>query len=224
VVKFIYGQGFRLPTVFEEYYTDNQTQAPNPGLKPEVLTSCQVYWARKWSPRFSSDAAVSVLRGEHTILATPVGATEQQFQNAADPLKGTTAELELAWHRAGTELSGGVGWYDWTYQGAAWPDSTRWMGVLKAIQRFGAWSLAAEARYVDGRTNNDANAGVTTSVPANWTLRASVRREWSWGWAQVVGEDLTNSRRRDLVGSEYSPITWMEGDGRAVRGIVGVRF
>jgi hypothetical protein len=37
-------------------------------------------------------------------------------------------------------------------------------------------------------------------------------------------EDLTNSRRRDLVGKEFSPITWMEGDGRTIRGTIGYRF
>jgi hypothetical protein len=93
------------------------------------------------------------------------------------------------------------------------------MGVLRAIHRLGAWSLAGEGRYVAGRDN-----GLGTRVPAAWTLRASVRREWGWGWGQVSGEDLGNSRRRDLVAPEYQPVTWMQGDGRAVRGTLGIRF
>ena len=60
------------------------------------------------------------------------------------------------------------------------------------------------------------------SVPANWTLRSSARREWGWG--QVSVEDLTNSRRRDLVAPEYSPITWMAGDGRAVVATLGLKL
>ncbi len=62
------------------------------------------------------------------------------------------------------------------------------------------------------------------TVPANWTLRTSARREWGWGWAQVSIEDLTNSRRRDLVAPEYQPITWMEGDGRAVYATLGLKL
>ena len=62
------------------------------------------------------------------------------------------------------------------------------------------------------------------TVPANWTLRTSARREWGWGWAQVSIEDLTNSHRRDLVAPEYQPITWMEGDGRAVYATLGLKL
>jgi outer membrane receptor protein involved in Fe transport len=230
VVKFIYGQGFRFPTIFEEYYTDGTaatggTQSPNPDLKPEVLSSYQASWTRKWSSQLSTHGAVTLLRGEHTIQASTDASGLEQYQNAADPLKGTTVEGEATWHRDGTELYGGAGWYRWTYQGADWPDSTRWLGVFRAIQRLGDWSLAGEARYVAGRDNPDLGvAGQATRVPGTWTLRASVRREWNWGWAQVSGEDLGNSRRRDLVGEEYQPVTWMEGDGRAVRGTLGIRF
>ena len=55
-------------------------------------------------------------------------------------------------------------------------------------------------------------------------MRASTRREWGWGWAQVSVEDLTNSRRRDLVAPEYAPITWMEGDGRALVATLGFKL
>ena len=224
VVKFIYGQGFRFPTIFEEYYTDGATQFANTSLKPEVLTSEQVSWSRKWSPQFSSHGAVMIYRAEHAISALS-NDDAQQFQNAPDPLKGTAAEAELAWHRGGTEVTGGAGWYDWTYQGRELANTSRWLAVFRAIQRAGDWTLAGEARYVAGRQNTDPVTGaVLTTVPANWTLRASLRREWGWGWGQVSLEDLTNSRRRDLVAVEYAPVTWMEGDGRAVNATLGVRF
>ena len=225
VVKFIYGQGFRFPTVFEAFYSDGSaatggSQSANPGLQPEVLTSYQLSWSRKWSSRLSTRAAATLLEGERTILAGTDAGGLEQYQNATDPLKGRSAEAELAWNRGGTEVYGGAGWYRWTYQGQEWPNSTQWMGVLRAIQRLGAWSLAGEARYVAGREN----AAAGTRVPANWTLRASVRREWGWGWAQVSGEDLADGRRQDLVAPEYQPVTWMRGDGPAVRGTLGIRF
>jgi hypothetical protein len=139
-------------------------------------------------------------------------------------MKGAVVQLEAAWHRANTELSGGVGWYDWSYRGASLANSSRWLGVFKAIQHIGAWSLAGEARYVAPRESTDPDSLETSRVPANWTLRASARREWAHAWAQVSAEDLAGSRRRDLVAAEYRPVTWMEGDGAALRGTVGFRF
>lgn len=229
VVKFIYGQGFRFPTIFEAYFTDGSSlaagasQSANPAIKPEVLTSAQVSWSRKWSARLSTHGALIFYRGEHTILPGTDSAGLAQFQNSPEPIRGRAVETELAWHQGGTEVSAGAGWYDWTSQGATLSNSSRWLGVFKAIQRSGDWSLAGEARYVGGRQTFDPATGLTT-VPANWTLRTSLRREWGWGWAQGTVEDLTNSRRRDLVGAEYAPITWMEGDGRALRATLGVKF
>jgi iron complex outermembrane receptor protein len=224
VLKLIYGQGFRLPTVYEEYYTDGESQFANTDLKPEVLTSEQLTWVRKWTPQLNSTASVIFYRSENSIFAVADGAGAEQYQNASDPIKGTAGQMEVAWHRGGTELYSGLGSYHFTYQGATLDDSTRWLANFKAIQHLGDWSLAGEARYVGGRSNQDTVTGVPASVPANWTLRASVRREWAWGWGQVSVEDLTNSRRQDLVGQEYAPITWMEADGRAVNATLGVRF
>ena len=122
-------------------------------------------------------------------------------------------------------MSGGVGWYDWTYQGAPLDNASRWNGVLKAIQRTGAWSFAGDARYVGGRQATGTVSGlpVVATVPANWTLGASVRRDAGRFWCQATVEDLTNSRRRDLVAPEYYPVTWMPSDGRALRVVVGFR-
>ncbi len=123
-----------------------------------------------------------------------------------------------------TELSGGAGWYEWSDQAGPLANISRWLGVFKAIQRAGDWTLAGEARYVAGRQRAATDTWAAAQVPANWTLRASVRRDWSWGWGQVVAEDLTDSRRQDLVAREYAPVTRMAGDGRALRGTLGVKF
>ena len=223
VVKVIYGQGFRFPTIFEEYYTDGQTQFANPALKPEVVTSQELTWSRKWSSAFSSQGALILIRGEHTIVPAANAVGAEQYVNVPDATQGRIAQLELAWHRSGLQLSGGAGYYDMTYNGGMLQNSSRWLAVFKAIQQAGAWSVAAEARFVDARTNPLTPTGTPAWVPANWTLRASLRRDWNWGWAQASVEDLTNSRRRDLVAPEYAPVTWMEGDGRTARVSVGFR-
>jgi iron complex outermembrane receptor protein len=229
VVKLIYGQGFRFPTLFEAFYTDGQTQAANPGLQAEVLTTYQVDWTRKWSSRFSSHAAAILFDGEHTIQEATDASGLEQYQNASGALKGRAGELELTWQDGGTQLSAGAGCYDWTFQGAPMPDASKWLAVFKAVRRMGQASAALEARFVGARQNPDGNDGTEpTQVPANWTLRTSLRWDGSRAWAQLSLEDLTNSRRQDLVAPEYAQgghdITWMEADGRTLVGTLGVRF
>jgi len=143
-----------------------------------------------------------------------------QYQNSDTRIQGRALEGEVAWHRAGTEVSGGLGWYDWTSGGIHLANVSAWNGLLKAIHRVGAWSLAAEASYVDGRQDT----GSDTNVPPNWTLRASLRYDVQRFWGQITLEDATNSRRRDLVAPEYDPITWMQNDGRAARLTMGFRL
>jgi len=230
VVKFIYGQGFRFPTLFERYYTDGSSQAPNVSINPEVITSTQLSWSRKWLAGLTTHMAATALTTQNSIVSgsTVIGGnTLLQYQNAPDARKGKTLEAEVVYRRGGTEVSGGAGWYDWTYQGAPLDNASKWNSTFKAIQRLGAWSVAGEGRYVDGRKAAAISAnGVreVTFVPANWTLRASLRWDSAGMWAQASVEDLTGSRRRDLVAPEYSPITWMEADGRSLRVTVGFRM
>jgi outer membrane receptor protein involved in Fe transport len=234
-LKFISGQGFRFPTIFEAYYSNGSTEAADPALRPEVLTSEQVDWSHRWSSRLSSHASVFCSSNEHSIVQMPGESGLAQYINAPNWVKNRSAELEATWHQRGTQISGGVGYYDWStqagtvpgtqqIQNGSIPGSSRWLGVFKVIQRVNSYSVAGEARYVDARQNPYTLSGIPAKVPANWTLRTSVRREWSDCWAQFSIEDLTNSRRRDLVAAEYSPATWMEEDGRALRGTFGVKF
>lgn len=226
VVKVIFGQGFRFPTLFERYYTDAETQAANTAIDPEVVSSGQLSWSRKWTPALSTQITGSVFTIQHAIqpgTTTVEGQVLEQYQNAPDSKLGKALEAELTWRHAGTEASAGAGYYDWTYQGAPLDNATRWTGVAKLVQHLGGLSLAGEARYVDGRQEG-AGTPTVASVPANWTLRGSARWEAAKWWAQVSLEDLANSRRRDLVGPEYAPVTWMEADGRAVRVTLGLKL
>jgi iron complex outermembrane receptor protein len=229
VVKAVFGQGFRFPTLFERYYTDGATQVPNPGIKPEVITSSQLSWARKWSPRLSTHVAFSLFDWKEAIVQGSLGvgdAAMAQYQNAADPKKGKALEAEANGRWGELEVAAGAGWYDWTYQGAPLDNAARWTGNLRAIQRFSGWSVAGELRYVGARQASFPNASTpgTSTVPANWTLRASLRREMAHGWLQASVEDLGNSRRRDLVAPEYDPVTRMAADGRALRLTLGFRM
>ncbi len=220
VVKFIFGQGFRSPTIFERYYTDEVSQLPNPAMKPEVITSEQVSWTRKWSRAWRTHLAASNFSMEDAIIPAVLPGDLIQYQNGLAHWQGKAVELEASWRRAATEASFGAGYYHWTSQGQTLPNVSRFNGLAKVIHRLETWSLAGEARYTSGRENTETG----TQVPANWTLRGSLRRELEFGWAQLTVEDATNSRRRDLVSSEYDPVTWMAGDGRSARLTLGARF
>ena len=225
VVKAIFGQGFRFPTIFERYYTDESSQAANAAIKPEVITSGQLVWSRSWNPRFTTQLAASSFTWQHAIVPGTLGNLEQ-FQNATGNKDGKALEAESSWRQGGTELSAGVGWYDWTYQGVALDNASRWLSNLKLVQHVGPWSLAFESRYVANRSASSDSSGIPAqaTVPANWTLRTSLRYDRAQFWCQATVEDLTNSRRRDLVAPEYAPVTWMAADGRALRVVLGFRM
>jgi iron complex outermembrane receptor protein len=226
VLKLIYGQGFRFPTLFETYYSDASTFYPNAQLQPEVLTSEQLSWSRKWSPVLRSQMSASLFQWEHLIQASYLG-DGQQFQNASTRIEGKALEAEFNLDLNPTTLSGGFGWYKWDQGAQSLNNTSTWNAVLKAIHHLDAWSIAGEARYVSGReAAPDASVAgdVGTRVPANITIRASVRYDrWKW-WLQATVEDVTDGQRQDLVAKDYAPITWMQANGRAYRLQAGFRF
>jgi iron complex outermembrane receptor protein len=226
VLKLIYGQGFRFPTLFEAYYSDANAFYPNAQLKPEVLTSEQLSWSSKWSRVFRTQVSASLFQWDHLIQAGSLG-DGQQFQNAITRIQGRSLEAEGQISLEATNLTGGFGWYRWEQDSQPVNNTSTWNAVFKAIHHLDAWSLAGELRYVGGRQtapDPSASGAPGTQVPANLTLRASVRYDrWKW-WAQATVEDATDGRRQDLVAKDYTPITWMKADGRAVYTQVGFRF
>ena len=219
VLKLVLGQGFRFPTIFERYYTDGAGVLTNISLKPEVINSEQVVWQRKWTPRLRTQVSFNLFQWENQIFAMEATPGVNQYQNTPEAIHGQALEGECGWRFGSTELSGGGGWYKWTQNAGPEDNVAQWSGNLKATHHINDWSLAAEARYVDGRETL-----ASTRVPAAWTLRASVRFDLKHGWLQLTGEDLTNSRRRDLVAGEYEPITWMAHDPRSIHATAGFKF
>jgi outer membrane receptor protein involved in Fe transport len=226
VLKLIYGQGFRFPTLFEAYYSDANAFYPNAQLTPEVLTSEQLAWSSKWSRIFRTQVSASLFQWDHLIQAGSLG-DGQQFQNAITRIQGRSLEAEGQISLEATNLTGGFGWYRWEQDSQPVNNTSTWNAVFKAIHHLDAWSLAGELRYVGGRQtapDPSASGAPGTQVPANLTVRASVRYDrWKW-WAQATVEDATDGRRQDLVAKDYTPITWMKADGRAVYTQVGFRF
>jgi len=226
VLKIIYGQGFRFPTLFEAYYSDAYSFYPNAQLKPEVLTSEQLAWTRKWSPSLRSQLSASLFQWDHLIQAATLG-SGQQFNNATTRIQGRAVEGELHADFQPTDLSGGFGWYRWEQGAASFNNVSTWNAVFKAIHHVEALSLAGEVRYVGGRgaaPNPAVSGDQGTRVPSNFVVRASVRYERLGWWVQATVEDITDGRRQDLVAKDYNPITWMQSDGRAFSAQAGFRY
>ena len=219
VVKVLYGQGFRFPTVYERYYNDGQSQEANPGLAPEVITSTQVIWSHKWTPRLRTQVSATDLRWDKLIVSGTDEAMAE-FQNAPDRIRGRAYEAEATWRLRGFELYGGWGWYSWVQTGQPMPDVASQTAVLRAIQRSGDFSLALEGHYVSAREN----AATQARVPGNVQVRASARMDWPHAWGQLSVEDLADTRRQDLVGPEYAPVNSTTTDGRRFLATVGMRF
>lgn len=225
-IKLISGEGFRFPTLFERYYTDDEFFFVNDRLKPEVIQSHQLAWIRKWKSRIKSQLAGSLFRWKNFIgVGVPIGGTEemQQYQNQSEVIKGKALEGDLDAQMGAFEVGASLGWYEWMRAGQKLANVSPWNGSLKVIYRQGPWSLAGEARYVGSRKLNGDEQMVATAG-ANWTLRTSLRFDQPGFWAQVSLEDLTESRRRDLVAVDYDPIRWMAGEGVQVRLVLGLRL
>lgn len=90
--KFIYGEAFRIPNVYELYYSV-APNLPNPSLKPEKVRSTEVVWEQglKKNLWFSTSAFYDWING--LITAEPVG-DQQIFGNLQD-VKSAGLELEV---------------------------------------------------------------------------------------------------------------------------------
>lgn len=220
VLKFVYGQGFRLPTLLERYATDYSSFLPNPDLKAEVLDNFQTILSSRWTPRFKTQFVLGYYESKRAIAAVGGGAVQGQYVNSPNTGYGKSLEGESNLTFPNTDLYFGLGWYRLTTNGVNTDNIVPFSGVFKISHRLKLLNIAAEARYSNGRNSRT----TATAVPANWTLRLSSRFETDHYWIQVTIDDLTNSRRKDLVGKEFYPVTWMEGDGRSIRGTIGFMF
>lgn len=219
-LKFVYGQGFRLPTLLERYATDFSTFRANPNLRAEILNNFQGIWSSKWSPTLRTQLVAGYYQSEHAIAAIGGGSTPGMYVNSPNCGYGKSLEGESNFIFGKTNVYVGFGWYRLTTLGINADNLSPYNGNIKITHQYKQMSFAGEARYVSGRTAHSTGS----DVPANWTLRASTRFDAPHYWVQLTVEDITDSQRRDLVGKEFSPITWMEGDGRSVRGTLGFRF
>ncbi len=90
--KFIYGEAFRIPNVYERYYSI-PPNLPNPALRPENLRSTEVVWEQRVGARlwFSTSAFYNSIR--NLITAEDAG-NDEIFRNLSDA-KSVGVEMEV---------------------------------------------------------------------------------------------------------------------------------
>ncbi len=91
--KLIYGEAFRIPNVFELYYSV-LPNLPNPALKSEKIRTGEVVWEQGLSRHVWLSSSVFFTRMNGLITAEPVGTDFQIYRNLQD-VKSAGIEEEI---------------------------------------------------------------------------------------------------------------------------------
>jgi iron complex outermembrane receptor protein len=92
-LKFIYGEAFRIPNVYERYYSDTPN-LPNPSLLPEKLHSTEFVWEQGVSSRLWLSTSAFHITMDSLITAESTDNGMQIFRNVQD-VRSDGIELEL---------------------------------------------------------------------------------------------------------------------------------
>lgn len=91
--KLLYGNAFRNPTQFEEFYADGVSRIGNLSLRPEHLQTWEGVYERHLAKRFSLLGDAYYYDLDHWIIAVPVGNGLAQFQNT-NSVRAAGVEME----------------------------------------------------------------------------------------------------------------------------------
>ncbi len=218
ILKALFGQGYRNPTIFERYYADGVLVLSNPDLKPERIWTAEGMWIRIWGNGIQTQVAGTRSRWSNQVFTADAGSSQIQARNALDPIDGTALEAEIQGTWPGWEVKGHAGLYRWERAGQRIDNAAPFEAGLQMTHHLGPWSLSAEARHVGPREIPG------THAPAATTGRLALRWQASNLWVRMSAEDIGNARRRDLIGQEYAPLRILPGDGRAFRFELGMRL
>lgn len=218
ILKGLFGQGYRNPTVFERYYSDGILILNNPFLRPERIWSAEGIWIRIWGNGLQTQVGVTRSRWTDQVYTADAGGGQIQAQNQSSPIEGSALEAEVQGTWPGWIFKGSVGGYRWERGGHRIDNAAPLEGALRLTRILGPWSLSGEGRYVGPREAE------RLRVPGAFTVRAVVRGDFGRTWGRLVVEDLGNQRRQDLVAREYAPVRAVPTGGRSIRVELGVTF
>lgn len=235
VVKGVYSEGFRPPTMFEAFFEDGLDFIPNAALRPENARSVEAIWEHRFVPQLAFNARVFADRFEQLIMARtvpqpglgrePMDPSEyrQQYQNAAvvNRLGGELGVLGAfePWVR---------GWVGLSMQGADFSGAPAsnfapWLFTTAVSTRAAHPSLSISARavYVDKRTV-DLSALTTETATVEPYVWVDLSARWEVPWVKGLSAQLTvlnlfDSRAEDPVVADHAPLTRLKKTPREAR-------
>ena len=95
-LKFIYGRAFRVPNVYEKYYSF-PPNLPNPSLHPEKLSSSEFVWEQGLREHFWLSASAFHIAAGNLINLQETGANLYIYRNVQN-IQSDGLELELKGH------------------------------------------------------------------------------------------------------------------------------
>ncbi len=100
-LKLLYGQAFRVPNVYELYYSDGSTQKANPNLQPETIRTYEVVWEQLLGKHLKFTLAGFYYDTDDLINLQTDPADEMTFFGNVQQVttKGVEAELDVKWPR-----------------------------------------------------------------------------------------------------------------------------
>lgn len=154
-LRAMFGQAFRVPSIFEAYYQKADEWVANPDLKPEMITTGEFEFEqrihRHWQGvlsfyRYNLDDLIDEYSGEENELP-------YYFNNGSAVTDGSELELH---HRTGKGLHTTLGWaYQWNTQNGdnqALTNSPQHIGRAQISAPLGRYVVGAtDFRYESGR-------------------------------------------------------------------------
>ncbi|MBP1628480.1 MAG: hypothetical protein H6Q00_2955 [Holophagaceae bacterium] len=220
IFKLLYGGGYRNPTIFERYYSDDGSILANPSLEPERIRTLSGVWVHLWGGGIQSQVSLNDSQWRRLIQPVVLEEGVQQSQNSPRTLHGSSLEAELQGRWPGWSFYSSLGLYRWEQEHQTFPNTARIQAGFRLTRHWKHWNASGEIRYVGPRENPE----LATRVPGSAVCRASLGWEQDHWWVRATLEDIGNAQRQDLVASDYAPITHMASDGRTFRLSAGLRF
>ena len=205
--KLLYGQSFRAPTAFENYYAIPGTQEANPYLKPETAKTMELVWEQSLRKgfQFVVSGYYYPVRSVINLVTDPVTG-ELVFENTGRvDLRGTEVTLKRQ-SRYGFEAGVSLSFEDArNLDGGPLTNSPRWLGQANLSVPFAHRKLFAsvDLQYVSQRRTLAGGIAGSYVVPnftlfsrrARWELSASIYNAFN----EVYGDPASVAHQQDVI-------------------------
>ena len=240
IVKAIYSEGFRPPTVSEALFDDGATYVANRSLRPETVRSLELAYER----RLGSAATLSASVFQNTYRDL-IGLASVLPPGAPSPEQAVPSDFRLtAMNLASLRLRGGEiglrvswrdllqGWAGLSVQSLDRPDQPNFPALTGsfALSSRALWrplTLSVNGSALSARAKDPVVSSLDASarVGPTFTLGAlgSIEVPGARGLSLELGvENLLGARRADPVPGQFAPLSEIDGPPTTLR--AGVRY